>query len=177
VGGILAIDYGEKKCGFASTDVLHIAREPLDALRSFPESQRYLRGLRAWVGFRQVGIDVERAERYAGTSQYTLSKLLGLALDGVFAFSVAPLRVASVLGFVVIAMSIGYSFYALWAKLFFDSSPRGFTGLIFAIVFLAGVQMLFLGILGEYVGRIYVETKRRPHYVVKRVSAAPPEHA
>jgi glycosyltransferase involved in cell wall biosynthesis len=94
---------------------------------------------------------------------------LGLAFDGMFAFSVAPLRAAAVVGFAVVAVSGGYSLYALWEKLVHDSSPRGFTGLILAIVFLAGVQMFFLGILGEYVGRIYIETKRRPHYVVKRV--------
>lgn len=146
-----------------------VSRRVADALRSAPERQRYLRGLRAWVGFRQLGIEVEREERFAGTTKYSLAKLLRLAFDGIFAFSVVPLRAATVFGAVAIGVSLLFALYSIYAKFFADQSPPGYTSLIVAFVFLSGVQLFFLGIIGEYVGRAYEEAKGRPHYVVKRV--------
>ena len=134
-----------------------------------PEQQRYVRGLRAWVGFRQVGVEIERGPRAAGRSKYTAGRLIGLALDGMLAFSVAPLRAAALLGLAAMTVSAGYAVYAVAAKLLADRSPQGFTALIVTVVFLAGVQLAFLGVLGEYVGRIYQESKRRPAYIVRRV--------
>lgn len=156
-----------------SGDFALLSRRVVDLLVAAPESHRYLRGLRTWMGYRQVGIEVERAERAAGESKYTPLKLLGLALNGIFAFSTVPLRAASLLGFLAIVLSGGYTAYAVALRLIFGSadggSPQGFTALITAIVFLAGVQLVFLGVLGEYVGRIYEEVKRRPQYIVQRI--------
>lgn len=151
-----------------SGDFALLSRPVVDALRAAPEKNRYLRGLRTWVGFRQTGIEVPRAARAAGRSKYSLNKLLRLAFDGIFAFSVVPLRIATWLGFGAILVSSAYAAYALVARFFLDRSPQGFTALITAIVFLSGVQLVFLGVLGEYVGRIYREVKQRPHYVVER---------
>jgi dolichol-phosphate mannosyltransferase len=151
-----------------------LSRRAADALREHREQHRYLRGLRAAVGFRQVGIEVERGARHAGTSRYGLSGLVRLALDGLFAFSVVPIRLATLIGFVAIAGSFVYSLYVLWARFFLQQTPQGFTTLILAMVFLAGVQLLFLGVIGEYVGRIYEETKRRPLYIVDRVFGSEP---
>jgi polyisoprenyl-phosphate glycosyltransferase len=150
-------------------DFALLSRRVVDALKRTPERQRYLRGLRTWVGFRQTGIVVERDERFAGTSKYDRLQLLRLVFDGMFAFSVVPLRAASVLGFVAITLALGYTGYAVWAKLVLEQSPRGFTALIVGIVFLSGVQLLFLGLIGEYVGRVYEEVKGRPLYLVDRV--------
>ena len=141
----------------------------MDAIKAAPERQRYLRGLRTWVGFRQTGIPVERAARMAGTSKYDTRALVRLAFDGIFAFSVVPLRAAAILGIGAMFLSFLFAAYSLWAKLFHDQSPQGFTALIMAIVFLSGVQLFFLGIIGEYVGRVYEETKARPLYLVDRV--------
>jgi polyisoprenyl-phosphate glycosyltransferase len=150
-------------------DFALLSRRVVDALKRAPERQRYLRGLRTWVGFRQTGIVVERDERFAGRSKYDRFQLLRLVLDGMFAFSAVPLRAASVLGLVAITLALAYTAYALWAKLVLEQSPRGFTALIVGIVFLSGVQLLFLGLIGEYVGRVYEEVKGRPLYLVDRV--------
>jgi dolichol-phosphate mannosyltransferase len=149
-----------------------LSRRVVDALRSTPERQRYLRGLRAWVGFRQIGIEVERDARYAGAPKYRLVQLFGLAFDGIFAFSVVPLRAAAAVGVAAIVAAIAFALYSIWAKLAGHESPQGFTALIVALVFLSGVQLFFLGVIGEYVGRAYEESKGRPHYVVRRVVAS-----
>ena len=146
-----------------------LSRRVVEQLRRAPERHRYLRGLRSWVGFRQTGIEVERSARYAGESKYSARKLFKLAFDGVFAFSILPLRAAAVLGAVTVGVTALFALYALYAKFFHDQSPRGFTALILLISFLSGVHLVFLGVVGEYVGRIYEEVKRRPPYVVGKV--------
>ena len=151
-----------------------LSRRVVDALRSAPERQRYLRGLRAWVGFRQIGIEVERDARFAGEPKYRLFQLLGLAFDGIFAFSVVPLRAATLVGVVAMLSALAFAAYSVWKKLMGDTSPQGFTALIVALVFLSGVQLCFLGVIGEYVGRAYEESKGRPHYVVRRIVPARP---
>jgi dolichol-phosphate mannosyltransferase len=146
-----------------------ISRRVVDLLRRMPEHHRYLRGLRSWVGFRQIGIPVERAERHSGQSKYGMLKLLKLASDGIFAFSIVPLRAAALLGTLAISLSALFAVYSLFAKVFLSQIPRGFTALVFLITFLSGVLLLFLGIIGEYVGRIYEEIKARPLYVVDKI--------
>jgi len=145
-----------------------MSRRVIDEIRSMPEHHRYLRGLRSWVGFRQIGIPIERSARQAGRTKYSAFRLLKLASDGIFAFSIVPLRAASILGAVAIALSGIFSLYSLYAK-FWLHSPQGFTALILVVTFLSGINLFFLGIIGEYVGRVYEETKARPHYVVDRV--------
>jgi polyisoprenyl-phosphate glycosyltransferase len=146
-----------------------LTRRVVENLRAIPEHHRYLRGLRAWVGFRQTGVRIERAERFAGRSQYGALRLLRLALDGLLGFSMAPLRVASLLGFLAIVGSLGYAAYAVYVKLFLGRTPTGFTALIVGVTLLSGVQLLVLGVIGEYVGRVYEEAKGRPSYVIGRV--------
>jgi dolichol-phosphate mannosyltransferase len=145
-----------------------MSRRVVDEIRRMPEHHRYLRGLRTWVGFRQIGIPVERAARHAGRTKYSPLKLLKLASDGIFAFSIVPLRAAAILGTLAIMGSCLYALYSLYAK-FWLHSPQGFTAIIFVVTFLSGVNLFFLGIIGEYVGRVYEEAKARPHYVVRRV--------
>jgi polyisoprenyl-phosphate glycosyltransferase len=145
-----------------------MSRRVVEQLRRMPEHHRYLRGLRSWVGFRQTGLEVERAERHSGRSKYSLTGLLKLAFDGIFAFSIVPIRVASLFGSFVIVLSFLYALYALYAKLFLHQSPQGFTALIVAVTFLSGIVIFFLGVIGEYVGRIYEEIKARPHYLIAR---------
>ncbi len=147
-----------------------LSRRVVDQLRRMPEHHRYLRGLRTWVGFRQTSVLVERSQRASGESKYGFLKLLKLASDGLFAFSTAPLRFAIIMGVLAVVASGGFAAYALYAKLALGQSPRGFTALILTVVFLAGVQLLFLGVIGEYLGRVYEEVKRRPLYVVDRVT-------
>lgn len=150
-------------------DFALMSRRVVDELRAAPEHHRYLRGLRSWVGFRQTGLVIERDERFAGTTNYSPLKLLKLASDGLFSFSVVPLRAASMAGLVAILVSAAFSIFTLYAKIFLHRAPVGFTSLILFMSFFAGVQLFFLGIIGEYIGRIYQETKRRPIYVVGSV--------
>jgi dolichol-phosphate mannosyltransferase len=139
------------------------------AIRRLPEHERYLRGLRAWVGFTQVGIDVDRPARAAGKPKYTTWKLIKLAVDGVCSFSIVPLRAAAVTGLLAIAGSVAFSVYAVYVRVAVGQVPAGFTASIVIMTFLSGVQLLFLGVIGEYLGRVYGEAKGRPSYVVARV--------
>jgi polyisoprenyl-phosphate glycosyltransferase len=147
-----------------------MSRRIVDQVRRMPEHHRYLRGMRSWVGFRQTGIPVEREERHSGKSKYNLWRLLKLATDGIFAFSIVPIRAAALLGAAAVGLSTLYLVYALYYRFILNKSPQGFTALIAAITFLSGVLLFFLGVIGEYVGRIYEETKGRPNYVVDRVA-------
>jgi polyisoprenyl-phosphate glycosyltransferase len=145
-----------------------MSRRVIEEMRRMPEHHRYLRGMRTWVGFRQIGIPVERSARHAGRPKYGPIKLLMLAFDGIFAFSIVPLRAAAILGLVTIALSSLYSLYALYAK-FRLGSPQGFTAVILVMTFLSGMNLFFMGVIGEYVGRVYEETKGRPHYIVGKI--------
>ena len=149
-----------------SGDFSLLARPVVDAVTGCREVHRYIRGLRAWAGFRQVGVEVERDARQEGESKYSFSQLMRLALDGIFSFSVVPLRFATFIGSLMLMVSFGYGLYALWVKLFGGGAPQGFTALALLLVMTSGVQLMFLGVVGEYVGRIYNEIKGRPTYLV-----------
>ena len=145
-----------------------MSRRVVQEIKAMPEHHRYLRGMRTWVGFRQIGIPIERAARRAGRTKYSPLRLLKLASDGIFAFSIVPLRAAAIFGAAATGLSVLFSLYSLYAK-FWLHAPQGFTALILVITFLSGVNLFFLGIIGEYVGRVYEEAKGRPHYVVRKV--------
>jgi glycosyltransferase involved in cell wall biosynthesis len=149
-----------------------VSRRVVEELRRLPEHHRYLRGLRSWVGFRQIGIEVERSERHAGTSSYSLLRLVKLASDGIFAFSIVPLRAAAIVGFLAMSAAALFALYSLYAKVWLHQSPVGFTAVIWVVTFLSGTILVFLGVMGEYLGRIYEELKARPVYIVDRVVRA-----
>jgi polyisoprenyl-phosphate glycosyltransferase len=147
-----------------------VSRRVVIELRRLGEHHRYLRGLRSWVGFRQIGVEVERDARFAGKAKYNVRRLFKLAFDGIFSFSTLPIRAAGLFGIVALAVSGAYSLYTLYAKLVLHISPQGFTAIIILVTFLSGVQLTFLGVIGEYLGRVYEETKTRPVYIVDRVT-------
>ncbi len=149
-------------------DFALMSRRVVERLQRMPEHHRYLRGLRGWVGFRHIGIPVERSERHSGRSKYGILRLLKLASDGIFAFSIVPIRAAVLLGMIAVFLSSLFAVYSILAKVIFHQSPKGFTALLLLITFLSGIQLFFLGVIGEYVGRIYEETKGRPIYVIDR---------
>jgi dolichol-phosphate mannosyltransferase len=141
----------------------------LTAVRRLPERQRYLRGLRAWVGFRQVGIDVQRGSRAGGEPKYTTWGLFQLALDGICSFSIVPLRAATLTGVATIVLTVAFALYAIYRRLVVGAVPAGFTASLVVMTLLSGVELLFLGVIGEYLGRIYAETKGRPTYLVAEI--------
>lgn len=144
-------------------------REVVRALLQMPERDRFLRGMVSWVGFRQVAVPYRRAPRFNGATKFPLVNMLRFAADAVFSFSFAPLRLAIGAGFFVLALALCGIVYAIALRFFFDPSHwvRGWASLFVAILFMGGVQLLSLGIIGEYVGRIYGEVKGRPLYFVR----------
>jgi len=151
-------------------------------LRNMPERDVFVRGLRAWSGFRQVGLEYERAVRAAGETKYPFRKLVKLALDGVFAFSSLPLQLAIYLGFISLAVSLaGAALIIFWKVMNFQifghypSEVPGWTSLVCLILFLSGMQFLILGILGEFIRRVYAEVKQRPRWIVRAELGFPPE--
>jgi dolichol-phosphate mannosyltransferase len=148
-------------------DFCLIDRSVVDALVALPERNRFLRGLRSWVGFRQTGVEYDRDARYAGEPKYTLRKLIGLALSGYIGFSALPLRLAGLLG--VFAATAGFllGIGTLLGKLVGIYSPRGWVSTVVVILFMGGIQLLVLGVIGEYLGRIYDEVRQRPLYIVR----------
>ena len=152
-----------------SGDFSLISRKVVDIINQMPESNRYIRGLRAWVGFKHIGVEYERDERQGGKSKYSIGKLLQLAYAGIFNFSEFPIKAISFVGFISIIASIVYFLFVLYKKLFLGTVPEGFTALLFLIIFFFGVQFLAIGILGEYVLRIFFQIKSRPLYIVREI--------
>ena len=146
-----------------------MSRRALDALLALPEQARFIRGMVAWVGFRQVPFAYNRAERFLGTSKYPFRKMLAFALDAVTGFSTAPLRMASHIGLWLVAASLLLLVYiaASWMT---GRTIQGWTSLMFVVVVLGAVQMFVLGMIGEYLGRLFMEVKRRPLYIVAEIA-------
>jgi len=165
-----------------SGDFCVMRQRVVAVLRTMPERDVFVRGLRAWSGFRQVGVDYDRAARAAGETKYPLRKLVKLALDGVFAFSSLPLRLAIYMGFLSLAISMaGAALVIVWKILNFQflghypSEVPGWTSLVCLILFLGGIQFLILGILGEFIRRIYAEVQQRPRWIVRAELGFSPE--
>jgi dolichol-phosphate mannosyltransferase len=141
-------------------------RRVVEALKAMPERDRYVRGLVSWVGFRQTALPYRREARLAGKTKYPLNKMLRFALDGILSFSLVPLKLATGLGFIAAFFALLGIIYALILRLFTTIWISGWTLLFIALLFLGGVQLICLGIIGEYVGRSYYEAKRRPLYLI-----------
>ncbi|MGH7586456.1 MAG: glycosyltransferase family 2 protein [Gemmatimonadales bacterium] len=150
-----------------SGDFCLMDRQVVDLLTSMPERNRYVRGLRAWVGFRQAAIPYERPPRFAGEPKYTFRKSLGLAVSGVLSLSRSPLRLATWLGLIVSLASFLLAIWFVVQRLTVGFNVRGWASTTVIILFLGGVQLLTIGVIGEYLGRIYDEVKQRPLYVVQ----------
>ncbi len=144
-------------------------RKAVDAIKQMPERHRLLRGMCSWIGFRQYGLRYARAPRAAGKTKYPFRKMLNLALDGIASFSALPLRFVSVIGFLSAFLSLVGIVYALVVRLFTHTWVAGWAISFVGMLFLGGLQMMSLGVLGEYVGRIYSETKQRPLYLARSV--------
>jgi glycosyltransferase involved in cell wall biosynthesis len=142
-------------------------RRVVDVIRSMPERNRYISGMRAWAGFRQTGVEFDREARFAGKPKMSIRKLIDLALDGLISFSNAPLRLAIYVGLAVAVISFIGGLYVIYEKLFTDKAIAGWASTIVAITFIGSMVLLTLGVIGEYIGRIYDEVKQRPIYIVK----------
>lgn len=157
-----------------SGDFSLMDRKVVEVLNSMPERNRFVRGLRAWSGFKQIGLEYERAERVAGETKYSFRKLLKLAFDGIFSFSTVPLTLATYLGLIVSGIALLGAIFTLLQKVFSDWFTKiglgpvpGYPTTLISILFLGGIQLVFLGIIGNYLSRIYDEVKDRPQWIIK----------
>lgn len=144
-----------------------VDRKAMDVFNTMREHSRYVRGMFSWIGFKQTGVKYKRSSRFAGSTKYPLKKMLKLAMDGVISFSTAPLRLALNAGFFIAAISFLAGTWAIFVKLFGSGVIPGWTSILVVVSFMNGVQLILIGLLGEYIGRIYEEVKGRPLYIVK----------
>ena len=161
---------------FDTGDFRLMDRCVVDSLLMMPERYRFVRGMASWAGFRQEAIPYKRARRFAGSTKYPLKNMLRLAADGIFSFSIIPLRLASLFGFIASGFSLLGIIYALVLRVLTNIWVPGWTALFIAVLFLGGIQLIFLGVIGEYLGRVYGEVKRRPLYLVKERLGFPDTH-
>ncbi|TDX59257.1 glycosyltransferase family 2 protein [Orenia marismortui] len=144
-----------------------MSRRIVDNLKQMPENNKFIRGLVAWAGFKQTAIEYERNERYSGETGYSLWKMIKFSLDGITSFSTIPLKLASIIGAITSGFSFIYILYIIYLKLFTDITISGWSSAMVSNLFIGGIILLTLGVMGEYVGRIFTESKRRPLYIIK----------
>lgn len=155
------------KVVFNHADYRLMSRRAIEALKQYGEANLFLRGIVPLIGFRTTAVHYERGERFAGSSKYSLKKMLMLAFDGITSFTAFPLRIISIVGLLVSMVSLGMIGWVLWIKLFTTQAVPGWASSVIPIYFLGGLQLLSIGVLGEYVAKIYFETKRRPRYFIE----------
>ncbi|MEL7163262.1 MAG: glycosyltransferase family 2 protein, partial [Bacteroidota bacterium] len=152
-----------------SGDFSMVSRRVVDHLNAMPEESRFLRGMRSWLGFRQIGVPYERSERAEGESKYSFTKLFKLAMNGIFNFSELPIRLVAYLGGGAVVVSGLYLIITLIKRFFFGTVPEGFTAIIGTIVLFGGMQLLAIGVIGEYILRIFFQVKGRQLFIIKEV--------
>jgi dolichol-phosphate mannosyltransferase len=151
-----------------SGDFSFISRRVVNVLNKMPEESRFIRGMRTWIGFKQIGIAYDRQERASGDSKYSFSKLVQLALNGIYNFSEFPIKFVTSLGGFAIISSVIYLISVIVKKLFFDQVIEGFTALLFVIILFGGIQLMAIGVLGEYILRIFFQSKSRPNFIIEK---------
>jgi glycosyltransferase involved in cell wall biosynthesis len=139
-------------------------------VHDIPEYHLFYRGLISWIGYRQIGIEYIPSKRLSGQSKYSFIKMLSLALDGITSFSIRPLKLAILLGLLLSALSGIYGIYALAMAIFTNETVRGWTSVMLSILFIGGINMILLGIIGEYIGKIYIQSKNRPYFLIKETN-------
>ncbi len=153
-----------------TADFRLIDKKVLEIITSMNEAHLFLRGIVPWVGFQQIGLEYKANERFAGTSKYTLIKMIKFAATGITSFSIKPLQIATGLGFMISFLTFIYGIYATVVSLITNTVVSGWTSLIVSVLFIGGVQLIFIGIIGEYIGKIFIQVKNRPNYIIKETT-------
>jgi dolichol-phosphate mannosyltransferase len=151
-----------------SADYRLLDRKVVETLKGIKERARFLRGIISWVGYKQAIIEYDAPPRFAGNTQYSFGRMFAFALDGITSFSAFPLRLSTYLGLLVAALSFFYLVYAMYIRFFTDRAIEGWTSVLVTVLFIGGAQLVFMGIIGEYLGRVFEETKQRPLYIISR---------
>lgn len=147
-----------------------VDKKVLKELKRFQENYLFFRGIIPWMGFKQTTVEFTANERFAGTTKYTFRKMLKFATTGVTAFSVKPLRISIYLGSVIALLSFIYGLYAVYVHFFTNQAVAGWTSVIISVLFVGGINLLMLGIIGEYLGKLFIENKRRPNYLISETN-------
>src|SRR4030042_1995925 len=155
---------------FGEADFRLIDRKAADELNNLNEDAIFFRGIVKWLGFNQIGIEYMPEKRIWGSTQYSRKKMFGLAISGITGFSVKPLRISTMIGIIIAILSLIYGVYALYVRIFTENAIEGWTSVFFMVAFIGGIQLIMIGILGEYLGRTFMETKKRPHYIIRETS-------
>ena len=150
-----------------------LSREVVDHINQLPERNRYMKGIFSWPGFRQTTIQFNRDARFCGETKWNYLKLVGLAMDGITSFSIRPLRIASVVGGLVALSAFVYGMFIVFKTMMFGEAISGYPSMMVVQLALGGIQLLSIGLLGEYIGRIFIETKGRPLYLIQSVADKP----
>ncbi len=149
-----------------AADFRLIDKKVVNELKQFKENWLFIRGIVSWLGFKQIGIKYRVQPRYSGNSKYSLLKMIAFAIQGVTSFSILPLRISTFLGVLFSFISFLYVLYALYIKIFTNSFVQGWTSILISVLFLGGIQLICIGMIGEYLGKMFIETKRRPTYII-----------
>jgi polyisoprenyl-phosphate glycosyltransferase len=153
-----------------AADFRLLDRKVVDVIKSLPENYLFIRGLTSWVGFQQIAIEYKPEKRFSGESKYSLKRMIHFASSGVTSFSTKPLKLSIYLGFIIAMISFLYGLFAIYEAIFTSNVIQGWTSVIVSVLFIGGIQLIMIGILGEYLGKLFMENKRRPNYVIKKTN-------
>jgi polyisoprenyl-phosphate glycosyltransferase len=165
MNAISDLDFKQGEADFRLLDKIAAAE-----LNNLHENAIFFRGMVKWLGFSQIGIEYKPDDRIYGKTKYSQKKMFALAISGITSFSIKPLRISTLIGTSIAFLSILYGIYSLYIKFFTNDSIQGWTSVFFMVSFIGGIQLIMIGILGEYIGNIYIESKKRPHYIIKEKS-------
>jgi polyisoprenyl-phosphate glycosyltransferase len=153
-----------------AADFRLLDRKVVNVIKSLPENYLFIRGLTSWVGFHQIGIEYKPEKRFSGQTKYSLKRMIHFASSGITSFSTKPLRLSIYLGFFIAIVSFIYGLFAIYEAIFTSNVIQGWTSVIVSVLFIGGIQLIMIGILGEYLGKLFMENKRRPNYIVKETN-------
>lgn len=151
-----------------SADFRLLDRKVIESFKEIGEYSVFIRGMVNWMGFNSMQIHYKSSERFSGVSKYSIRKMISFALDGITSFSSMPLHISMVLGLLISLLSFIYLVYALYIRFFTNEALEGWTSIIISVLFIGGIQLISIGILGEYLGKIFYEVKKRPRYIINK---------
>jgi dolichol-phosphate mannosyltransferase len=160
----------ENKIQDGAADFRLIDKKVAGVIKNLQENYLFIRGLISWVGFKQIGIEFKTNERFTGSTKYSFYKMIKFATSGISAFSVKPLKLSILIGFFVALVSFIYALYAVYVSIFTNHTIQGWTSVIVSVLFMGGIQLIMIGILGEYLGKLFIENKRRPNYIISETN-------
>lgn len=162
--------FSNVKIDKGAADFRLLDKNVVEVVKSIKENDLFMRGMVSWLGFKQYAIEYIPEERHWGKTKYTLGKMIRLAITGITSFSLKPLHISTMLGYIIATLAFLYGIYAIIIKLFTNNTISGWTSVLTVVLFIGGIQLIMIGILGEYIGKLFIEAKKRPNYIIKEKS-------